>query len=71
MRVYDADSNTWFRGIDLLSARAAPCALAIQDDGVVVVTGGGAKSTDSFLIDLAKKFLPYVPFVAIHCDFNY
>ena len=49
VRVYDADSNTWFRGIDLLSARAAPCAVAIEDDGVIAVTGGGAKSSEKII----------------------
>ena len=50
--MYNTESNTWThgfgsgdawtRGIDLLHARAAPCAVAV--DGVVVVTGGGERS---------------------------
>ena len=36
--------NLWTRGLDLLHARAAPCAVAVQEDGVVVVTGGGGDS---------------------------
>ena len=55
VRVYNTGSNSWThgfgsknawtRGIDLLHARAAPCAVAVEEDGVVIVTGGGEIST--------------------------